>query len=328
MACNWSAENATRAYLDTMKMGKRAIEPDAAEFISALAAGTNAQLMAVVAGGVAARSTTLALVAAAHQTGGRVVCILRGPEELRLTKHGLGPDATHVEFVIGEARYLLTNRYREADFVVIDCGLSDHDSLFRAVQAGERRNGNGATVLGYNTGVKKESWSWEEPIPREKGERESRSKQPKKTMGKDLSNDQVSSMREAFTLFDTDNDGKIAPSELGILMRSLGGNPTQAQLKSIVSDEALTSPFDFPRFLDLMSKHLKPEPFDRQLRDAFKVLDKEGTGYVVVSDLKHILTSIGEKLDAEEFDEWIREVDVGSDGRIRYEDFIARMVAK
>ncbi|XP_058181695.1 uncharacterized protein LOC131300061 [Rhododendron vialii] len=160
MACNWSAENATRAYLNTMKMGKRAKEPDVAEFISALAAGTNAQLMVVVAGGVAARSTTLALVAAAHQTGGRVVCILRGPEELRLTKRGLGPDATHVEFVIGEARYLLTNRYREADFVVIDCGLSDHDSLFRAVQAGERRNGNGAIVLGYNIAVNKESWSW------------------------------------------------------------------------------------------------------------------------------------------------------------------------
>ncbi|KAI8018724.1 putative calcium-binding protein CML14 [Camellia lanceoleosa] len=46
------------------------------------------------------------------------------------------------------------------------------------------------------------------------------------------------------------------------------------------------------------------------------------------SDLGHILTSIGEKLDPAEFDEWIREVDVGSDGKIRYEDFIARMVAK
>ncbi|KAL0382302.1 UNVERIFIED_CONTAM: putative calcium-binding protein CML13 [Sesamum calycinum] len=132
-------------------------------------------------------------------------------------------------------------------------------------------------------------------------------------MGKDLSDDQVSSMKEAFTLFDTDGDGKIAPSELGILMRSLGESQC---------------PFDFPRFLDLMSKHLKPEPFDRQLRDAFKVLDKDGTGYVVVSDLRHILTSIGEKLEPAEFDEWIREVDVGSDGKIRYEDFIARMVAK
>ncbi|KAH9721477.1 putative calcium-binding protein CML13 [Citrus sinensis] len=123
-------------------------------------------------------------------------------------------------------------------------------------------------------------------------------------MGKDLSDDQVSSMKEAFTLFDTDGDGKIAPSELGILMRSLGGNPTQAQLKSIISEEKLTAPFDFPRFLDLMAKHMKPEPFDRQLRDAFK------------------------KLEPSEFDEWIREVDVGSDGKIKYEDFIARMVAK
>ncbi|KAL3325307.1 hypothetical protein AABB24_039081 [Solanum stoloniferum] len=147
-------------------------------------------------------------------------------------------------------------------------------------------------------------------------------------MGKDLSNDQISSMKEAFTLFDTDGDGKISPSELGILMRSLGGNPTQAHLKSIIAGEKLTSPFDFNQFMELMSKHLKPEPFDSQLRDAFKVLDKDGTGYVVVSDLKHILTSIGEKLEPLEFDEWIREVDAGSDGKIRYEDFIARMVAK
>ncbi|KAG2268127.1 hypothetical protein HID58_064703 [Brassica napus] len=148
-------------------------------------------------------------------------------------------------------------------------------------------------------------------------------------MGKDgLSDDQVSSMKEAFMLFDTDGDGKIAPSELGILMRSLGGNPTQAQLKSITASESLTAPFDFNRFLDLMAKHLKTEPFDRQLRDAFKVLDKEGAGFVAVADLRHILTSIGEKLEPNEFDEWIKEVDVGSDGKIRYEDFIARMVAK
>lgn len=147
-------------------------------------------------------------------------------------------------------------------------------------------------------------------------------------MGKDLSDAQISAMKEAFTLFDTDGDGKIAPSELGILMRSLGGNPTQAQLKSIIAEEKLTSSFDFNRFIDLMSKHLKPEPFDRQLRDAFKVIDKDGTGYVVVADLKHILTSIGEKLEPAEFDEWIREIDVGSDGKIKYEDFIARMVAK
>ncbi|KAJ6828895.1 putative calcium-binding protein CML7 [Iris pallida] len=147
-------------------------------------------------------------------------------------------------------------------------------------------------------------------------------------MGKELSDEQVASMREAFSLFDTDGDGRIAPSELGILMRSLGGNPTQAQLKEIVSAESLVAPFDFPRFLELMRKHMRPEPFDRQLRDAFKVLDKDSTGLVAVADLRHVLTSIGEKLEPQEFDEWIREVDVSPDGTIRYEDFIMRMVAK
>ena len=62
-------------------------------------------------------------------------------------------------------------------------------------------------------------------------------------------------------------------------MRSLGGNPTQAQLQSIIAEENLTAPFDFPRFLEQ--------------RDAFKVLDKENTGFVAVADLRHILTSIG-----------------------------------
>ncbi|KAL5226592.1 hypothetical protein ABZP36_014857 [Zizania latifolia] len=47
--------------------------------------------------------------------------------------------------------------------------------------------------------------------------------------GKELSDEQVASMREAFSLVDTDGDGRIAPSELGVLMRSLGGNPPPMQ---------------------------------------------------------------------------------------------------
>ncbi|GFY83271.1 DUF1442 family protein [Actinidia rufa] len=157
MAC-WSAENATRAYLKTMKMGNAAKEPDMAEFVSALAAGTNAQLMVVVgSSGIDACSTTLALVAAVHQTGGRVVCIFPGLEDLTVSKNALGPGARHVEFVIGEAESLLTSDYKEADFVVIDCGLKNHEGIFRAVEGCEREKG--AIVLGYNA-FRKGTWSW------------------------------------------------------------------------------------------------------------------------------------------------------------------------
>ncbi|KAL7253864.1 hypothetical protein ACSBR1_008247 [Camellia fascicularis] len=156
MAC-WSAENATRAYLKTMKMGTRAKEPDVAEFVSALAAGNNAQLMVVASANATCSSTTLALVAAAHQTGGRVVCILTRTEELCLSTKALGLDARGVEFVIGEAQSLLMNDYREADFVVIDCNLKNHERIFKAVEEGKRHNGT--VVLGYNAFCK-DSWSW------------------------------------------------------------------------------------------------------------------------------------------------------------------------
>ncbi|KAL9375821.1 hypothetical protein Peur_032700 [Populus x canadensis] len=150
----WSAENATNAYLKTLRMGQKANEPDEAEFISALAAGNNAQLM-VVACVNAATTTTVALVAAAHQTGGRVVCILPGHQELQLSKKILGCDACHVEFVIGEARSLLLSHYSEADFVLIDCNLENHDGILGAVRAGRKRNG--AVIVGYNA-FSKRSW--------------------------------------------------------------------------------------------------------------------------------------------------------------------------
>ncbi|KAJ6410691.1 hypothetical protein OIU84_007445 [Salix udensis] len=150
----WSAENATNAYLKTLRMGQKANEPDVAEFISALAGGNNAQLM-VVACASAATTTILALVAAAHQTGGRVVCILPGHQELQLSKKTLGCDACHVEFVVGEAQGLLLSHYSEADFVLIDCNLENHDGVLGAVRAGGKRNG--AVIVGYNAFSKK-SW--------------------------------------------------------------------------------------------------------------------------------------------------------------------------
>lgn len=129
-------------------------EPDVAEFISALAAGNNAQLM-VVACPATAGNTTFALVAAAQQTSGRVVCIVNGPEELRLSKKTLGLNSSLVEFVIGEAQTLLSNDYKEADFVLVDCTIMNYDGILSAVQTSDLQHS--AIVLGYNAFCK-ESW--------------------------------------------------------------------------------------------------------------------------------------------------------------------------
>eukprot|EP00258_Populus_trichocarpa_P034974 XP_024450993.1 uncharacterized protein LOC7453970 [Populus trichocarpa] len=108
---SWSDENATTAYLPALKMGKRDKELDVAEFISALAAGKNAQLVVIASASIDG-STILSLVAAAHQTGGNVICILPTKPNVCASRNSPGPYADCVKFVIGDAKILLSKDYR------------------------------------------------------------------------------------------------------------------------------------------------------------------------------------------------------------------------
>lgn len=132
-------------------------EPNVTEFVSALAAGSSAQLMVVASAG-AASCETLALLAAAHQTGGRVVCIVPGAEDLQLSYKTLGHEANHIEVVIGAAHKLVVSHYMEADFVMVDSNLGSYEKVVKAMQ--ERARKSEAIVVGYNALGKR--WSiWE-----------------------------------------------------------------------------------------------------------------------------------------------------------------------
>ncbi|KAK2970621.1 hypothetical protein RJ640_023993, partial [Escallonia rubra] len=75
-------------------------------------------------------------------------------------------------------------------------------------------------------------------------------------MAEQLTDDQISEFKEAFSLFDKDGDGPILPlslsgmalpmkqpvercittKELGTVMRSLGQNPTEAELQDMINE--------------------------------------------------------------------------------------------
>ena len=51
-------------------------------------------------------------------------------------------------------------------------------------------------------------------------------------------------------------------------------------------------------------------------KEAFKVFDRDNNGFISAAELRHVMTSIGEKLTDDEVDEMIREADQDGDGRI------------
>jgi calmodulin len=83
---------------------------------------------------------------------------------------------------------------------------------------------------------------------------------------------------------------------------------------------------DFPEFLTMMARKMKDTDSEEEIREAFRVFDKDGNGFISAAELRHVMTNLGEKLTDEEVDEMIREADIDGDGQVNYEgrtDFLS-----
>ena len=172
----------------------------------------------------------------------------------------------------------------------------------------------------------------------------------------------IAEAKEAFSLFDKDGDGSITMYELGTVMRSLGAllllhlrpfvlvlrstlldqNPTEAELRDMIDEVDVdgNGTIDFPEFLTMMRRKMRDSDSDEEIKEAFKVFDKDGNGYISPAELRYVMASlgtllllhlrplvlipripsrIGEKLTDQEVDEMIREADSDGDGQINYD---------
>ena len=51
----------------------------------------------------------------------------------------------------------------------------------------------------------------------------------------------------------------------------------------------------------------------------FRVFDKKNSGYITSADLRHVMTSMGEKLTQEEVDDMINDASPSGDGKVNYD---------
>ncbi|CAG9761591.1 unnamed protein product [Ceutorhynchus assimilis] len=144
----------------------------------------------------------------------------------------------------------------------------------------------------------------------------------------DLSPEALEEIREVFKLFDLDNDGTISSKELGVVMKALGQNPTEAELLDIVTevDKDANGLIDFEEFVDVMKGIMTECDNEDDIKGAFRVFDKEGKGFITAEDLKETITSLGEKFGEEEYDEMISAADLDGDGQVTINDFLELMM--
>ena len=90
-------------------------------------------------------------------------------------------------------------------------------------------------------------------------------------------------------------------------------------LNSILSLWTGNGTIDFPEFLTMMARKMKDTDSEEEIKEAFRVFDKDGNGFISAAELRHVMTNLGEKLTDEEVDEMIREADVDGDGQVNYD---------
>jgi calmodulin len=139
--------------------------------------------------------------------------------------------------------------------------------------------------------------------------------------------EQISEFREAFQIFDKDQDGMILTKELGTVMRGLGQNLSDNELAQMILDvdENGDGTIDFKEFLGIIAEKLKSTGNKQELIEAFKLIDKDGLGALPVYQFRYLMSNSGENIEEEEIDEMIKEADVDGDGTINFDELIRMM---
>ena len=131
--------------------------------------------------------------------------------------------------------------------------------------------------------------------------------------------------REAFQLFDKDDDGTITIAELQEVFTGLNFHFTDSQLTQMINtiDDNGDGKIDLEEFILMMRGDIYNDPsnsktYREELRDAFDVFDKDGNGSITVQELQSTMAALGENLTQDDIFAMIGEVDADGDGNIDF----------
>ncbi|KAL2078385.1 hypothetical protein ACEWY4_026070 [Coilia grayii] len=115
-------------------------------------------------------------------------------------------------------------------------------------------------------------------------------------------------------------------SQVKKVAKAMGASLSDQDIDRIPREVRMQGNFNYNRFLEYMRQFKTSEEQEESIRSAFKMLDKDGSGYIEWNEIKYILSSVPNTvplvpLSDEEAEALIQVADTDGDGRIDFKEF-------
>ena len=123
-------------------------------------------------------------------------------------------------------------------------------------------------------------------------------------------------VEQAFAFFDVSNTGVLRPRDLKARLSAFYPHMTSKEYRFLISEPNFTVDALWALLENNTISNFDP------VREAFRVYDPEGTGFVDVQTLNHIMSRMGYgEMTSEDLDTLVKTADIDGDGRISLDDF-------
>ena len=133
----------------------------------------------------------------------------------------------------------------------------------------------------------------------------------------ELSKEKLEECKNIFNVNDKDNKGSIPSNKLVSILRSLGAYVPPEDLKEFIGTK---KEIKFDKFINFFAEYYTKKIDKNQIIDGLSFLDKNKNGYISSIDLRHALTTLGEKLTDEEGYDLLKNY-TDKNGMINYKNF-------
>jgi len=141
-----------------------------------------------------------------------------------------------------------------------------------------------------------------------------------------LNKSEKENLARIFKAIDKNGDGKLSKEEIldgydKYMGKSIDKDDVEKMFEAVDTDKS--GFIDYSEFV-LASMNEKNLLTNEKLQSAFKMFDKDGSGYISSTEIKEIL-SFGGAVGDEAVNDIVKQVDANGDGQISFEEFCAMM---